>query len=352
MITRRSSGYLALCALLVLCGCGMPTLSSGSLADQTMTYTTAYLGTDSSYVPNGHDTISFIFDSTGRAGTFEETDYYYGYSTQADVTADVYANSVWFQNGGFKGTFTYNSATCSLSMSVTEQYAPKAGATPIIVGPPDIYAAASYEYQAIATVFGTEKARYDYSTNMMFTVDSLQPVLRSNAAAWQATSVTSMTRDIAGVLTSEVATTVTTATITADAITANQNTTDVVTASGTSTTTTTAIEASYTVLKFSLIGQSDTAGLTFANAWKYGNEVSFQLNMTHLTYIGYEGDTAPAEPAVDPATGTGMTGLLGIVPFYYVSTTVTPAIMEYAHQGSYIVNLDQIASAVRGILPR
>jgi hypothetical protein len=94
---------------------------------------------------NGHDTSTFTFDKTGGAGTFEITGYTYGYADQTAVTSNDYTKKSWYQNSGYKGTFTYDAKTMQLVTSITDFYEPKSTASPMTNGS---YAAADYAYES------------------------------------------------------------------------------------------------------------------------------------------------------------------------------------------------------------
>ena len=354
MKMRQLIGFLAACALLALCGCETPILTSTSLADETVTYSSAFF-TSTGYVPNGHDTISFTFNSTGRAGTFEEKIYAYGYATQADIDSGLYASSSWYQTGGSTGEFTYNPTTYSFSITVLKMYTLKADASPMTNA---AYAADSYEYQDIATVYGDDKAEFTMTTQAAFMADALSPVLCSSSSAWESSASVTMPLIVLGMLFTYESQSTTTVSITESGLGVTTSSVASYTVGDATSTTTTTETSDYGIQKFFLIGQSDPTGLTFANAWKYGNDVSFQLNRTRYTKVQYEGATAPASlaaPTVDAATGyveaTG--GTAGTDSWTYViDERVEPAVMQYAHKGSYVIDLDQDVGAVRGIPPR
>lgn len=342
----------AFCLGVLLCGCGMPVFTSTNLADRTITYYTLVLGASNPYVPNGHDTTSFLFDSTGRAGTFEEKAYTFDYATQADVTADVYANTTWFQDAGFKGDFTYAPDLSTLTMTVGQVYTYTAGASPMTNGK---YAAADYAYEDIATAYGTPDAVFKISANEILTVDSLLQVIPRGAAAstWEGNASCTYGAMAGGFPFQQAATIVQTVSITDSAISVTTTTVSLMTISGTTTKTTTIDQNDYAVINYFLIGQSDTPGESFANVWKYGNKVSFQLNRTYSAHIEYTGDTPPTAPSVDPSTGHVETGVVGSGTCYNIDVRVAPETLSYSHQGSYIIDLAQETGAVRGLgLPK
>jgi hypothetical protein len=353
MTYRRVARFLGVMALCALCGCGIPILSSGDLSNQVMTYSTAFMGATTGYVPNGHDTVSFTFDSTGRAGAYVEELYTYGYATQADVTADDYSKSTWNQTGGYKGEFTYTGESCSFSLTITEVYAPKAGAVAMTNGE---YAAASFSYQDIAKAWDLEMAALKLSTNLLFTIDDLEPVYPASGDAWESTSTMNVTMPILGEALTVASTTVATVSIADDAVSLTTATSSVQTYMGASAASHSTEETVYAVEKRFIIGQSDTAGAAFADVWKYGNKVCFQLNRTGYTYRDWEGDTKPdTEPTVDTATGhvESSGGTPGTDAWNWnIDNRVVAEARSYSHGGSYIVDLQQGMNAVRGIMPR
>jgi hypothetical protein len=353
---RSVARFIALLALCCLSGCGTPILTSGNLSNQVMTYSTAFLTTAlpdwaGAYTPNGHDVISFTFDSTGRAGTFEEQVFSFGYATQADVTAAVYANAVWFQTGGYQGTFTYSGESCSFALAVTSVFAPKDGAAAMSNGE---YAKASYEYRDIKDLWG-DTASLKYSTTLLMTLDSLTAALVAKGAVWEGTDTFALSA-YKGVAGTHAITRLTDMTIASDGVGMTLTETDVAGSGGTTLTTTSVTALDCSLQKLFIVGQNDAANTTFASAWKYGNKVSFQLNTKSLSMLTWEGDTKPATaPTPDPATGTVTDGggTAGTDEWsWIVSVLVQPMTMNFYNGGSYITNLDLGTSAVRGIRTR
>ena len=330
------AGILLVVVVFLLSACAPYVLTTFSVRGKTFTYV----------MSNGHDVSTMTFDSTGKAGTWEYREYVFDYPTQAAVDSAKYTDRAWFQDTGFKGTFTYDPATFMMESNFEQVWEPRPTATAMTNGQ---YAAADYAYQAPATAYGTDTYTWTRTAPAIFTQDGGPTIYLKGSAAntWEMKSVMVQTSTTSGVTTTSTDTGTTTLTIQDGSITKDslgQNTTTV---TGQATTYGTDRETwNYTISNNFLIGK-DTGTKTFADIWKKGNKVSFQLAQTQRAHLRYQGTTAPPAPTVDPTTGTGGTEG-GATPYYYITRVggVT-TLMDFENTGDYIIDLQTAVSAYR-----
>lgn len=332
---------------LVLVACTPFIFNTNSLKDLTLTYYFSMGGGSS----NGHDKTILTFDKTGTAGTFEAPMYTYDYATQAAVASGKYTDKSWFQNSGYKGTFTYDPKTCVFEGIPTQVYAPKPGATPIQTSP-NRYAALDYSYQDMkVTVPGATSASMSSSTNMMLTQDGYYMVFLPGSAAdsWINNQTLTTTYTVAGVTSTGTTVTTETMTIQSGSIVVDLVRVYTTTVGSTTTKSTYRDIYNFSIQQNFIVGQEDKTDETFADVWKKGNKVTFHTNLTRYSDIYWTGDTPPTAPTVDPTTGFGSSSGAGY--YYDIDSNVDGDIDPFnlTHAGDYIMYTYNADFAARNI---
>jgi hypothetical protein len=337
---------LVLLAAAILTACTVFTFSANDLKGKTLTYFVVLGGTSMS--SNGHDFMTLVFDSSGAAGTFEMAGFTNDFATQAAVTSGKYTDKTWFQDQGYKGTFTYDAKARKFGPTVTTVLYPNSTASRMTNGN---YAAADYSYQDVKVMFApATSASLTMSANYEINQDSLYYVYMPGSAAnsWVSTTVQTMTTTMSGVTSTSTTTSSDTLTVASGSLTEDFQT--VLTTSGSTTTTSNSEDTySYSILKQFLIGSEDKTSETFADVWKKGNSVSFQVAQTEYDEIQWS-TAKPAAPTVNATTGNGVTGTRFTPPYYYIDkASSSTSTFNLTNTGDYIMFTDQAGSAYRGI---
>ncbi len=349
----------------VLTACSPFVFTSTSLKGKTVTYYTDVL---TGYA-NGHDTTTLTFDNTGTAGTFEAKSYTYGYADQTAVSSGKYTDQSWYQNSGYKGSFTYDPKAQKIDFTISDAYAPKKGATTMTNGQ---YAAADYTYLDLATYYSIQTnqtvtaASITESEPMNLTQDNLDWVYTAGSTAntWVSTSVMKQSQTVGGVTSTSTSTSTETYTIKSGSIVDNvKGVYTYQSGSGTPSTTTNETTWNLKIDKFFLVGK-DTGSKTFSDVWKKKNTVTFQNEETSFTDIGYTGSTAPSAPTVNTTTGTGLTGgpyngynsFTNTMPYYYIdnnlnANTFGETQLTFTNMGDYMLFSGELSYASRRLLP-
>jgi hypothetical protein len=258
---------------------------------------------------NGLDYATLIFNEDGTGGTFEDGSYTFGFATEAAETSGKYSDQSWYMDDGTRGTFTYNPETYLTIVEVTHDYAQKADATTTFED--------DYEWRTNLSVqqdSNPDITEYSMTQELYLVLNSdFSPVgedafgvLLQSGGTWQNEMVMTATTTENGETTIETSEIRIEMTITGTEITTS-NTMIMTEQVGTAdpTVQTFITDTTYAVNDFFIAGQ-ETGDVTFEEAWKEGNSVTFLAETTEEQTITYEGDTAPATPpTVDETTGIG-----------------------------------------------
>ena len=297
---KKSSVLILALAVLFFAGCGAGfLLDTGDLKGKTFTYIID---------GNGMDSETFTFDNTGKAGSWEQVEYTFGFATEAAETSGKYTDKSWYQTYGERGTFTYDEATHVITITVTETFYLKADATTSY--------AADYGWMTNLLFFQT----YMIDPSVTVIVETRQKTFVPNSDfgfyrrvyakdgdSWSKIDNLNYTYTMGGT----------------DYI-STYNYKDSLTISGTTVywetvenfynkdgndepATQTTIET-YTedVTNCFIVGQETTDKMTFETIWKEGNSVTVWTEQAEYQRILYHGTTAPSTaPTVDPTTGIG-----------------------------------------------
>jgi hypothetical protein len=320
---------------IVLAGCPTPyVLGTTDLKSQTLTY---YAPDFLSMAADGHSNITVVFDSTGKAGTYEMQDFSLSYATAAAV--GDYSKQTWFQTGGAKGTFTYDPSTLILKATHSQFYLPTTGAVRLASGN---YAAADFSYQDIKYSFNPvpDSATKTESWTVSITQDQMRwayPKSGTDGTTWVSQYAANTSTTTGANTNTDVNTYTETWVIKAASVSETTSNVDTNTPSGsTATVTTKNTDNEYSVTRFFVNGQK-TGTMAFSDAWKQSNSVAFELAQTSYAEVGYQGATAPAAPTVSPATGTGVTGTRYTMPWYFINDNPSTVVDAFTNMGSFIV---------------
>jgi hypothetical protein len=335
---------LVLLAAAILTACTVFTFSANDLKGKTLTY---YITMGGGSV-NGHDFTTLVFDNSGAAGTFEMAMFTNDFATQAAVTSGKYSDRTWFQDQGMKGTFTYDPKARKFGATASTTYYPNSSASRMTNGN---YAAADYSYQDVKVMFSpATSASMVISSNYEINQDSLYYVYLPGSAtnSWVNTMVQTITTTVSGVTSTSTQTWTDALTVSSGSLAEDYLT--VATTSGSTTTTSNSEDTySYSILKQFIIGSEDKPSETFADVWKKGNSVSFQVAQTEYDEIQWS-TAKPAAPTVNATTGNGVTGTRFTPPYYYIDKASTStSTFNLTNAGDYIMFTDQAGSAYRGI---
>jgi hypothetical protein len=285
---------------------------------------------------NGHDYNKAVFNDEGTGGTFEDAGFTYAFPDAAAETSGTYQDKAWFQNWGMRGTFTYDPSTFTSSSRITDVYVLNgAGLDPY---------EANYSWRDVKfDVIGLHADPGDTATwtgevNLVYMPDSVTPAyVRTSpeSTEWK------FHQDFTEVFV-ESGTPTTRTELKGSTFTLEENT--LIWERTIDTTETGKPDEheintkEYTVLHFFPEGESSDT-ITFADAWKAGNTVTFELEQERQTIIEYTGSTPPSPPTVDPGTGEG--GSYDgdpTTPEYYIDERSGNTVMlTFAHYGEFIV---------------
>jgi len=339
---------LAAIALFALAACSNFTYSASDLKSKVITYYVNMM-TQSA---NGHDYSVMTFDSTGKAGTLEVDMYEHGWATTTLAATGDYSTQTWVLAGGFKGTFTYDPDTFTLTATMTNIYTNTTAATYIGNG---IYSA--FEWVDLDTYFTRMSgytatgASYTGSMNVRLTADSINPILSAGTVADTWVSKGSYTQ---GYTANSIAfaggsTTTTTWTIPSTGTSITKDYVEVTTQTINTTTTTDTYEeiTNYSINKAFIVGAEDKTDETFSDIWKKGNAVTLMADRTKYSELEYIGTTVPTAPTVPATSTSATTGTYGTAPYYYIYTGVGTATFNLTNVGTYIIDTSENAFAAR-----
>jgi len=172
----------------------------------------------------------------------------------------------------------------------------------------------------------------------------------SAANTWTTSMGYSENATVDGILQSMSMTNDITSTITEGSMVSYQKTTYVQTIGSTVDTSYEEYTDTYKITHAFIVGKDDSADETFADVWKKGNTVTFQMEQTGYTEIGYT-TTVPAAPTVG-TDGTGTTGVRYTDPWYYINNNVQDASSQtLTNNGDYLVMTASTFSAARHLHP-
>ena len=348
--------------ILFVTGCNdLFILSRRELRNSICIYTTDSLGSN----------IRFTFDSSGKSGSFEEIINTYGYPTAEAAATAYYAAQTYYQIDGTRGTFVYDPDTYRITMSITDRYQLRTGATSGFENDYSWYSLLESEQNhsspsisscnlIIETVFVPNSDIPIVSTSMLFDDPIARPLLDDRLYLLLDDilhSSFSSTKTITdnGIATTSMVNMQKTLTIDASAIE--------VTLTGTKTITVDSIKQStqntqaygtYKINNLFIKGQT-TGTSDFHSIWKKGNSITFLTERIKEEIIQYSGDVAPTQkPEILQYTGSGSaSGMdwswqINLVPsaqepitlIHYGDFVLDASIIEYAFRNTNTIEIE------------
>jgi len=342
---RKLTAMAALLAMalvaLGLGSCSLFTPDAYALMGKTFVY----------YSNGGHDTKTYVFDASGKAGAYVEDNQEFRWTSHTDYNVDP-ATKKWRSTGGAKGTFTYDPVKYDYVETPTQKFVPTV--SPVAVGDGSYE---KYEWVSVLNdqIRNTDSATTAYSktidTTKVFTVDNDENSAFAllSGSVWANVSTTTTTKTVNGKNYLEVIKVTESYDINASNInySAKKETTSSLDGTAKDPTYLTLLNAN-TVNRW--LGLGETPDLPdWGQSWKDGKKVTFWCDQTKSSLCEYSGTTAPAAPSLTPVDPSGIyvTGNEFTKQYYKVNTNPVASSFTFEHHGFYI--LKKVDSASRGL---